>query len=94
MLALRHSLPTQAGRTVSSVRQVNADVARAEAAAAKHGLVLDWDDKPWAQAQKHIVSLEIRQNGRRVAGASQTYSDEAGKQRALSFCAGVLFVRP
>lgn len=71
----------------------NAEVARAEGAALEHGLQLEWGDHEWPMMRRRIVSLAVERDGEIVARASQTYSDDAGKERARAACAGVLFVR-
>lgn len=71
-----------------------ASVEAAEKAALAHGLVLDWDDVGWPAMGWRIASLRVLKGGRVVARAAQTYRDEAGKKRALSFCANVVFHRP
>lgn len=70
------------------------DVAAAEQACAEHGLTLDWGDEHWPLMRRRILSLRVERDGRILARAAQTYCDEAGKERALSWCLSVVYERP
>jgi hypothetical protein len=71
-------------------------VAEAEARAAKDGLRLEFDDRDagpaWPGAR--YASAHLYEGRKQVAGIFHSYRDEAGRQRALSFCAKWVFYTP
>jgi hypothetical protein len=72
------------------------DVAEAEARAARNGLTLEYGDHEagaaWPGAR--FVSVHLMRGAEQVAGMAHSYHDDAGRERALSFCAKQVFYAP
>lgn len=75
---------------------MNEDLAEARARAGRNGLELtvsDSDPSPAWPGQRY-ASVHLMRGDQLVAGVSCSYPEKAGPDRALSFCAKQVFLRP
>jgi hypothetical protein len=73
----------------------NDAIAEAEARAARNGLRLEFDDRDAGNCPgMGFVSAHLYDGKLQVAGYEMTYHDDAGRERALRFCAERVYFRP
>lgn len=70
--------------------------AEAEARAKRNGLTIEYGDGPAGAGWPGVgfVSVHLMRGREQVAGMAFSYRDDAGRERALSFCAKRVFYAP
>jgi hypothetical protein len=71
-------------------------IEQAEARAARNGLTLETGDVDLGSSWpgKRMAAVHLMRGSEQVAAFAMSYGDDAGRERALRFCAERVFNRP